>query len=88
MTGATKEDFTTTWVEDAVSGARRDELVPIRVGDDQLGVGYEFDASRRPASTRTTDLDGASPGDPFRDAAQTQREPSSGAWRRPRRPWP
>ena len=43
MTGATKEDFTTTWVEDAVSGARRDELVPIRVGDDQLGVGYEFE---------------------------------------------
>ena len=46
MTGATKEDFTTTWVEDAVSGARRDELVPIRVGDDQLGVGYEFERAQ------------------------------------------
>ena len=43
MTGATKDDFTTTWVEDAVGGARRAELVPIRVGDDQLGMGYEFD---------------------------------------------
>ena len=39
MTGATKEDFTATWVEGAVSGARHDELVPIRVGEDQLGVG-------------------------------------------------
>jgi transposase len=43
LTGATKEDLTTTWVEDAVSGARRAELVSIQVGDDQLGVGYEFD---------------------------------------------
>jgi transposase len=43
LTGATKEDLTATWVEDAVSGPRRAELVPIAVGDDQLGVGYEFD---------------------------------------------
>lgn len=43
LTGATKEDLTATWVEDAVSGARRAELVPIQVGEDQLGVGYEFD---------------------------------------------
>lgn len=43
LTGVTKDQFTTAWVEDAVSGARRAELVPIRVGDDQLGMGYEFD---------------------------------------------
>jgi transposase len=39
LTGTTKEDFTATWIEDAVSGARRAELVPIRAGDDQIGVG-------------------------------------------------
>jgi transposase len=43
LTGATKEDFTATWVEEAVSGARRAELVPISVGEDRLGIGYEFD---------------------------------------------
>src|SRR5262245_59295415 len=43
LTGTTKEDFTATWIEDAVTGARRAELVPIRVGDDPIGVGYEFD---------------------------------------------
>jgi transposase len=41
MTGATKIKFD-TWVEDAVSGARRDELVAIRIGEDTLGTGYEF----------------------------------------------
>ena len=41
MTGATKVQFD-TWVEDAVSGARRDELVAIRIGEDTLGTGYEF----------------------------------------------
>jgi transposase len=46
LTGATKDDFTATWVEDAVSGARRAELVPIRVGEDQLGIGYEFDRTQ------------------------------------------
>jgi transposase len=46
LTGATKGDFTTTWVEEAVSGARRAELVPIRVGEEQLGVGYEFDRTQ------------------------------------------
>src|SRR6516162_5814830 len=48
LTGATKEDLTTTWVEDAISGTRRAELVPIAVGEDQLGVGYEFE---RPQTT-------------------------------------
>lgn len=43
MSGTTKDDFTATWVEDAVSGARRAELEPIGVGDEQLGVGYEFE---------------------------------------------
>ena len=42
LTGATKDDFTARWIEDAVSGARRTKLIPIRVGDDLLGVGYEF----------------------------------------------
>ena len=41
MTGATKDQFT-TWVEDAVSGPRRDELVPICIGEDPIGIGYEF----------------------------------------------
>jgi transposase len=43
LTGATTEDLTATGIEDAVSGPRRAELVPIRVGDDQVGIGYEFD---------------------------------------------
>jgi transposase len=43
LTGATKDDFTARWIEDAVSGARRTKLIPIRVGDDLLGVGYELD---------------------------------------------
>jgi transposase len=43
LTGATKGDFTARWIEDAVSGARRTKRIPIRVGDDLLGVGYEFD---------------------------------------------
>jgi len=42
LTGATEDDFTARWIEDAVSGARRTKLIPIRVGDDLLGVGYEF----------------------------------------------
>jgi transposase len=42
MTGTTKDQFTATWVEDAVSGPRRAELVPIRIGEDQVGIGYEF----------------------------------------------
>ena len=41
MTGTTKVQFD-KWVEDAVSGARRDELVAIRIGEDILGTGYEL----------------------------------------------
>jgi len=41
MTGATKDQFT-TWVEDAVTGPRRAALVPIRIGADPVGTGYEF----------------------------------------------
>jgi transposase len=41
MTGATKDQFD-TWVEDAVRGTRRAELVAIRIGEDTLGTGYEF----------------------------------------------
>jgi transposase len=48
MTGETKGRFD-TWVEDAVRGARRADLVPIRIGEDQLGTGYEFD--RNPTAT-------------------------------------
>ena len=51
LTGATKEDFTATWIEDAVGGDRRAELVPIRVGDDPIGVAYEFDRQQ------TADID-------------------------------
>jgi transposase len=41
MTGETKDQFD-TWVEDAVTGPRRAELVTIRIGEDRLGTGYEF----------------------------------------------
>jgi transposase len=41
MTGATKDQFA-TWVEDAITGPRRAELVGIRIGEDQVGTGYEF----------------------------------------------
>jgi hypothetical protein len=41
MTGATKDQFA-TWVEDAVTGPRRAELVGIRIGADPVGTGYEF----------------------------------------------
>jgi transposase len=42
LTGATKDQFAATWVEEAVSGARRAELIPICIGEDQVGTGYEF----------------------------------------------
>jgi transposase len=42
MTGATKDQFAATWVEDAVTGPRRAELIPIRIGEDPIGTGYEF----------------------------------------------
>jgi transposase len=41
MTGQTDDQFA-TWVEDAVGGARRAELVAIRIGAEQVGTGYEF----------------------------------------------
>jgi transposase len=41
MAGETKDQFT-TWVEDAVSGSRRDDLIALRIGEDPLGIGYEF----------------------------------------------
>jgi transposase len=43
MSGTTKDDFTATGVEEAVSGARRAESEPIGAGDEQLGVGDEFE---------------------------------------------
>jgi transposase len=42
LTGATKDQFAATWVEDAVRGARRAELVPICIGEVPVGTGYEF----------------------------------------------
>src|SRR5512147_1257234 len=41
MTGETKDQFV-TWVEDAIRGSRRDDLVAIRIGADLVGRGYEF----------------------------------------------
>jgi transposase len=41
MTGATKDQFI-TWVEDAITGPRRAELVSICIGEEQVGTGYEF----------------------------------------------
>lgn len=40
MTAA--KDFD-AWVEDAVSGPRRADVVELRVGEDRLGIGYEFE---------------------------------------------
>jgi transposase len=41
MTGQTKEQFD-TWVEDAVSGPRREDLIAIALGEETIGTGYEF----------------------------------------------
>jgi transposase len=41
MTGETKDQFV-TWVEDAVSGPRRADLVGIGIGEETIGTGYEF----------------------------------------------
>jgi transposase len=41
MTPAAKDEFL-GWVEDAVSGKRRGDLVPIRIGEKQVGTGYEI----------------------------------------------
>ena len=41
MTGETKDQFD-TWVEDAVSGPRRVDLVAIGIGEETIGTGYEF----------------------------------------------
>jgi transposase len=48
MTGATKDQFD-TWVEEAITGARRTELVAVCLGEETLGTGYEF--SRTPTAT-------------------------------------
>jgi transposase len=50
-TGATKAQAA-TWVEDAITGARRGDLVAIRIGADRVGDGYEF------TRTLTAPLDG------------------------------
>jgi transposase len=41
MTGETKTQFD-HWLEDAITGARRAELVAIGIGEEQVGRGYEF----------------------------------------------
>jgi transposase len=41
LTGATKVQFD-TWVEDAITGAKRGEVVDIHIGEDLVGRGYEF----------------------------------------------
>jgi transposase len=41
LTGATKVQFD-TWVEDAITGAKRGEVVDIHIGEDPVGRGYEF----------------------------------------------
>jgi transposase len=48
----TKDQFD-TWVEDAVGGARRGDLVEVRIGADRVGTGYEF------TRDQTAALDGA-----------------------------
>jgi hypothetical protein len=39
LTGATKVQFD-TWVEDAITGAKRSEVVDIHIGEDRVGIGY------------------------------------------------
>jgi transposase len=41
MTGETKDQFD-TWVEDAISGPRRSDLIAIGIGEETIGMGYEF----------------------------------------------
>ena len=41
MTGATK-DQAATWVEEAISGARRKDVVEIYIAEKRVGMGYEF----------------------------------------------
>jgi transposase len=41
LTGETKAQFD-TWVEDAITGAKRGEVVDIHIGADRVGMGYEF----------------------------------------------
>jgi transposase len=42
MTGETQEQFE-AWVDAAINGSKREELVNIRMGDDLVGRGYEFE---------------------------------------------
>ncbi|MGA9923576.1 MAG: transposase [Isosphaeraceae bacterium] len=42
MTGETQKQFE-AWVDAAINGPKREELVNIRVGDDLVGRGYEFE---------------------------------------------
>ena len=45
MTGETQREFG-AWVDAAVSGPKREELVKIRIGSELVGVGYEFERSQ------------------------------------------
>ena len=42
MTGETQKQFE-AWVDAAINGPKREELVDIRMGDDLVGRGYEFE---------------------------------------------
>jgi transposase len=45
MTGETQREFG-AWVDAAISGPKREELVEIRIGSELVGVGYEFERSQ------------------------------------------
>jgi len=42
MTGETQKQFE-AWVDAAINGPKREELVEIRMGTEQVGMGYEFE---------------------------------------------
>jgi transposase len=42
MTGATQKQFE-GWVDAAINGPKREELVEIRIGSESVGMGYEFE---------------------------------------------
>ena len=45
MTGETQREFG-AWVDAAISGPMREQLVEIRIGSELVGVGYEFERSQ------------------------------------------
>ena len=68
LTGAVPAQFA-AWVEAAVGGAAAAELVEIRIGEEPIGTGYEFERHQTAVVDGSrTHLDGAGAGHPLRVA--------------------